>query len=110
MAMRSRILRDGGASRGSEAAALGSGGDGEGLEVELLVELAGAGLDGGIEQLAGHGHQDAIVAGGVLDERGDEFVSHELEVAGLNEGVAQALAEFLGRGGGPSPADAGATA
>ena len=52
MAIGSRIVRDGGASRsGSEATPLGSGRNGEGLEIELLVELAGAGLERGVEQL-----------------------------------------------------------
>src|SRR6058998_447397 len=100
MAIGSRSLRDGCARRSSsEATALGSRRNGEGLEVELLVELAGAGLNSGVEQLAGHGHQDAIVAGGVLGEGDDELVGHEFGVAGLNEGVTQAVAEFLGRGG-----------
>ena len=97
MVFRSRILRAGrsrSSGRVSEASAVGRGGDGEGLEVEFFVELADAGLQRGIEQLVGHSHQDAVVAGGVLGEDGDELVGHDDGVAGLSEGVAQALGEF----------------
>ena len=82
----------------------------EGLEVELLVELAGAGLNSRVEELVGHGHHDAGVAGGVLGQGGDEFVGHEPRVAGLGERVPQAGGELLRGGGRQGEADADAAA
>src|SRR5262249_42190028 len=72
---------------------------GEDLEEELLVELLDLALGAGEQEVVGHGHERAIVAGGVLDERTLELRRHELVVAGLLEAVAQTLAELLARGG-----------
>ncbi len=86
------------------------GGDGEDLEVELLVELASAALHGGIEELVGHGHDDAVVAGGVLAEGDHQLGCHEAGIAGLGERVAQCFRELLRGGWLQEEADPDATA
>ena len=54
----------------------------EDLEEGVVVELGQVVLGAVCEHLAGHGGQDAQVAGAVLDERMAETVGHEMGRAG----------------------------
>ncbi|HVT58731.1 MAG TPA: hypothetical protein VHR45_10035 [Thermoanaerobaculia bacterium] len=62
---------------------------GEGLEVELLIEVGELAASGESEELVGHGGEDAEVAGRMLGERGLELVSvvHQ----SVEHGVSQPL-------------------
>ena len=71
---------------------------GAGLEEQLLVDLAGLALGGDGEQLAGDGHQRTRIALGVIGEGGDQLGRHQLDGAGLVQGVLQQLVQLLGRG------------
>jgi len=62
----------------------------------------------GHEGLGGHGHEDAIISGGVIAEGLAKFLRHEAGVAGSGEQVLEAGEQFLagGRLGGQACSDA----
>ncbi len=47
------------------------------------------------EQLGAHGHEQAVVAGSVIDEGIAEFGGHEGSVASHGESMAEELREFV---------------
>ena len=55
--------------------------------------------DGG-EQLGGQGGQDPVVAGGVIDQDGDQALGHQLRIAGGATQMAQNGPELFGVGSG----------
>ena len=76
----------------------GFGGLTKNIEKELLIEARQVAVEGDGEQLVGEIHEDAIVASGMLDERGLELVGHEARIAGGQEQVLEAGEELLARG------------
>ena len=69
-ATRSRRSSSSGHRFRARGAGLGFGRLGEDLEEELLVEARELAVGGDGEQLVGEVHEDAVVAGGVVGERG----------------------------------------
>ena len=102
----------GAASAGSRRPLAGAAdaGRGEDLEIELFVELRQLALGGDGEEVAGHGGEHAVIAEGVLAERGHELGGHEAGVAGGVEQMRQAGAQLLPTGvlQGQAAADAAA--
>jgi hypothetical protein len=76
----------------------GVGGRRAGLQKELLVDLPRllAGRDG--EQFAGHVHQGAQVALGVIAQGGDHLLGHQLCGSGLVQRLLQAVGKLVGGG------------
>jgi len=52
-------------------------------------------LDGGCEQFAGHDHEGAWIALGMVAQCRDHLGGHQCRGAGLLEGMAQAILEVL---------------
>ena len=73
-----------------------AGGHGAGLEEQRLVDLSGVTLGGDGEQLAGHDHQGAQIALGMIAEGSDHLRGHQGRGAGLLQGMA------AGSPGGPA--------
>ena len=82
----------------------------EDLQIEFFIEHGEVTLRRGHQQFCGHADADAIVAGGVIDERMAQLWGHEAGVAGGGEQMLEAGQEFLAGGdaGGEAGADAGA--
>jgi len=76
----------------------------------LLVEPGEVAVGGGGEELVGHVHQHAVVAQGVLGERGLQLGGHERRVAGGFEEVVEAGAPLIAGGGLQDEATADAAA
>src|ERR1700744_2501533 len=77
----------------------------EDVEEEVLGEAGQVAVGGDGEQLVGEVHHDAVVAGGVVGERGLELVGHEAGVAGGGEEVIEAGEQLVAGGvvGGEEP-------
>src|SRR5690606_4417115 len=68
------------------------------IEEEALVELRELALVSRCEQLVAQVHEHAVVAGGVLSERGLELGGHQRAVAGGVEQVVEARAQRIAAG------------
>ncbi len=75
----------------------GLGIQGKDFEVEFFVDLLAFLVTGGGQQIVGHIHEQAQVAGGVFAERLDQRGAQELGVAGGFEQVVEAFLQLLGR-------------
>lgn len=67
-----------------------------GVEKELLVEAREIALGGDGEQLVGHRHHDAEIAGRVVGERDLELLSHESGISSRFEEMVEAGAKLFG--------------
>src|SRR5439155_5813584 len=76
---------------------LGLGGWGASLEEQLLVDLPDLVVGGMSEQLAGHVHEGAQVALGMIAQGGDQLRGHQLGGAGLVQRLREAVRELVGR-------------
>ena len=74
----------------------GFGIQGKDFEVEFFIDLLAFLLRGGGQQVVGHIHEQAQVAGGVFAEGLDERGAQELGIAGGFEQVVEAFLELLG--------------
>src|SRR5580692_1815188 len=70
----------------------------EDVEIELLVEARQVAIGGDGEQLVGEVEEDAVVAGGVIDEGGLELSGHERGIAGGGEAVLEAGEQLVAGG------------
>ena len=68
------------------------------MQVELLIESGDLALGCAHEELGGHGHEDAVVSGGVIAEGLAKLSRHEAGVAGGGEQVLEAGEQFLAGG------------
>jgi hypothetical protein len=71
---------------------------GKDLQVELFIERRNLALGGAHEQLSGHGDEDAVVAGGVIDEGVAQLLGHQGGVAGTLEQMIQARQQLIAGG------------
>ena len=68
---------------------------GEHLQVELFIERRDLALSGAHEQLTGHGDEDAVIAGGMIDEGMAQLLGHQGGIAGTFEQMIQARQQFV---------------